>query len=448
MKPISRRLKAALFVLAACALSSSLIGCGSSQVVSTPPPPPSPPSPPPPVNSGFPGLTFGGKVLAGTQPIAGAAVQIYAAGTTGNGSASASLLTTAVTTDASGAFTIPASYYCPVAGSQLYVIARGGNVGTAAANSGIGLASVIGACNQLTASSQFVINEVTTVATVWALAQFIASDTSVGASATNAQGFANAIATVANLANITAGTSPGAAFPANGASPAAKINTVANLLNVCTAAPTSTPCDQLFTATTPSGGSAPDNTFDAALNLVKNPGNNVTSLYAQSTTSSVFKPALTSAPADWILFINYTGGGMDSPSALGVDATGNIWVASYFSSVAEFTSTGSPVFAKGITSGGLLQSYGLAIDGQSNVWVTNQGSPSSVNKSLGSVTVLNSAGQPVSGATGYSAGWVRLSSRCCDRSQHKCVGRGLWQRSCDSSFQFGRATLGCAGVYN
>src|SRR6202044_1540482 len=57
-----------------------------------------------------------------------------------------------------------------------------------------------------------------------------------------------------------------------------------------------------------------------------------------------------------------------------------------------------------ITSGGLSESYGLAIDAQDNVWITNEGSPSTVNGSLGSVSVFNSSGQPVSGATGYAAG--------------------------------------------
>ena len=101
----------------------------------------------------------------------------------------------------------------------------------------ITLATVLGPCNQVTASSPIVINEVTTAATAWGLAQFLTSAGNLGASATNTQGLSNAFATVANLVNLTTGTSPGAAFPSTGASPAAKINTLANLLNTCTAAP-------------------------------------------------------------------------------------------------------------------------------------------------------------------------------------------------------------------
>jgi streptogramin lyase len=342
--------------------------------------------------------------MAGTQAIVGASIQLYAAGITGNGSAGTSLLATTLTTDANGVFTVPASYSCTAATSQLYVVARGGSVGASSANAAITLATAIGACNQIAASSQFVINEVTTAATVWALDQFFTAGANLGATATNSKGLANAVATVANLANITAGSSPGAAFPANGASPAAKINTLANLLNTCTAAATPTPCSQLFASTTPSGGSAPSNTLDAALNLARNPGSNVGALYTQATTSSAFTPVLAAAPADWTLFISYTGGGMNSPSSLGIDSMGNVWVASYFSAVTEFSPTGTPLFPNGIISGGLSESYGLAVDAQDNVWITNEESPSTVNGSLGSVSVFNSSGQPVSGATGYAAG--------------------------------------------
>ncbi|MGH9597776.1 MAG: hypothetical protein ACRD3K_13355, partial [Edaphobacter sp.] len=55
----------------------TLAGCGADKtapVIST--------TTPPPVN---PGVAFSGKAMAGSQPIVGAAVQLYAAGTTGNG---------------------------------------------------------------------------------------------------------------------------------------------------------------------------------------------------------------------------------------------------------------------------------------------------------------------------------------------------------------------------
>ncbi len=165
-------------------------------------------------------------------------------------------------------------------------------------------------------------------------------------------------------------------------------------------------CSQLFSAATPSGGSAPNNTLDAALNIVRNPGTNVAALYTQSTASSAFAPALTVAPADWTMFVNYTGGGMSSPTALGVDGAGDVWVTSYPGTVSVFSPTGTPNFPGGITSGGLFHSYALAVDAGNNVWITNEDStPTGINNNLGTVTTLNEMGQVTSG-TGYIAGGI------------------------------------------
>jgi sugar lactone lactonase YvrE len=359
--------------------------------------------------------------MAGSLPIVGAAVQIYAAGTGGSGSASTALLASALTTDATGSFSVAAGYSCPAAASEIYVVARGGQVGGAPNNSAITLASALGGCNQITAGSQFVVNEVTTAATAWGLAQFFGTEGNLGASATNAQGLANAVATVANLTNLTKGSAPGAAFPATGDSSHAveKINIVADLLNNCTA--TASGCGALFSATTPNGGTAPTNTLDAVLNIVRNPGSNVAMLFAQLPASGgpfspVSAPSTTvpsTAPADWTLYISYHGGGIGdgvphdskSPSGLGVDAAGNLWVSTYSGVASEFSTTGTPLFSAGITGGGLIASDALAVDPQGDIWIPDGGS-SGVNGGFGSVTELSSSGQVLSGATGYSAGGI------------------------------------------
>ncbi len=353
-----------------------------------------------------PGVGFTGRAMAGTQGIVGASVQVYAAGTTGNGATGTALLGSTLTTDGAGAFSVPAGYVCPAGGSQLYVIVRGGQAGTAP-NPAITLAAPVGACNQVVSGAQFVINEVTTAATAYGLAQFLSPGGNIGATATNAQGLSNAVATVASLANLTTGTSPGVSFPANGSSPTPKINSIANLLNTCTSATSASGCAALFSATTPIGGTAPNNTLDAALNIALNAGSNVAALYAQSSASAAFSPALTASPSDWTMFINFTGAGMNSPSGVGVDSTGNVWVASYFSTASEFSNTGNPIFPSGITSGGLYHSYGLAVDAQNGVWIPNEDSTvSGVNGGLGSITTINSTGQVTSGASGYIAGGI------------------------------------------
>jgi hypothetical protein len=371
------------------------------------------PTPIPPANT-YAGATFSGKVLSGTAPLQGAEIQIYAAGTAGNGSAATPLLTATLTTDATGAFTVPASYPCPSATSSLYLIASGGKLSATSNNPAIALATILGPCNQIAASTSIVINEATTAATAWGLAQFITAGASLGASATNTQGLANAFSTVANLVNLTTGTSPGASFPVTGASPAAKINTLANLLHTCTSATTDTsPCTNLFNLATPSGASTPTDTFATALNIVHNPALNPAGLYTQSTTSTAFTPALSTAPADWTLFIHYTGGGMFEPGALGIDSTGNIWVSSYTNPTGtvgiatKFSPTGQPLLANGVSTTGLTNSYGLAIDASDNVWIPYEKSPSAINKGLGAVAEYSSSGQPLSG-TGFANGGLNF----------------------------------------
>ncbi|HWW22604.1 MAG TPA: NHL repeat-containing protein [Edaphobacter sp.] len=385
-----------------------LTGCGNGSASSDPNPTP---VPTPPANT-YSGTSFKGKVLSGSTPLQGAEIQIYAAGTTGNGSAATPLLTATLTTDSTGSFTVPAAYPCPAATSQLYLIARGGELSpTTTDNSAITLATVLGLCNQVAASTPVVINEVTTATTAWGLAQFFTTAVSLGASATNTQGLSNAFATVANLVNLATGVSPGAAFPSTGASPAAKVNTLANLLNTCTSAATT--CANLFTLATPSGATAPTNTLDVALNIIHNPALNTSNLYTQSTTSTAFSPALTTAPADWTLFIRYTGGGMFEPDAIGIDSTGNIWVSSYTNPTgtlgiaSKFSPTGAPQLVSGVSTPGLNNSYGLAIDASDNVWIPYEKSPSAINKGLGAVAVYNSSGQSISG-TGFASGGLNF----------------------------------------
>jgi streptogramin lyase len=97
---------------------------------------------------------------------------------------------------------------------------------------------------------------------------------------------------------------------------------------------------------------------------------------------------------------------MNGPTGIGVDSKGNVWVASYNGSASKFSPTGSPLLPSGVSGYGLNHSYGLAIDSSDNVWIPNQDSASTVNNKLGSVTELNSNGQPLSGSTGFIAGGI------------------------------------------
>lgn len=361
-----------------------------------------------PPTPNYAGTAFSGKVMVGSLPVIGASVQIYAAGMTGNGSTPTAMLSTPLVTNSAGTFTVPASFTCPYSNSVLYAVSSGGKAGaTGSTNAGIVLAAVLGTCNSLTGSPTFTINEVTTAATAWSMAQFLAAGGKIGATLTNSiptnntSGIVLAAGTFANLVNPLAGSAPGTFFPSTGVAPTGRINQLANLLNTCAASSgnTSMACMQLYANTT-TATLTPSNTLDAAMNLVDNPGNNVTALYTLSTGSTVYSPGLSAAPMDWTLFVNFSGGGMIDPSALSIDSTGRVWVANYFSVASLFSNTGAPVFASGITGNNLQNSYGGGVDVNDVMWITNEQS-SSINSGLGSVTLLNSSG--ASPAT-YSAG--------------------------------------------
>ena len=382
---------AVLAILGVGVLASSLTGCSAALVGSHT------------GTTGYEGQGFSGKALVGQQPLIGASVELYAAGTSGNGSTGVALLSDALTTDGTGSFSVAAGYECPSADSQIYLVARGGKAGSAASvdNSSIVLLTALGPCNEVASASPVVINEVTTAAAVYALAQFLSTGGNLGASSTNTVGLNNAVATAQALANISTGSSPGPAFAANGSSPAPKIDTLADLLNSCTASTASgSACSALFSATATSSGE-PENTLDAALNLVRNPAKEVATLYALASSSSAFTPALAKQPSDWTLFINYTGGGMNSPTSLGVDSAGNVWVASYLGTASLFSPLGAPLFAQGVTGSGLGYSFGLAVDANNNAWITNYPSPWGAGNT---VSVFNSSGASVAGSSGYSTG--------------------------------------------
>ncbi len=96
----------------------------------------------------------------------------------------------------------------------MYVVATGGHTGSNSDNSGLAFMAALGSCNG-TLPNPLVINEATTVASVYALSQFMTGTTNVGSSpsnyeqsATSLPGLANAFAAVSNLVDLTTGQVP------------------------------------------------------------------------------------------------------------------------------------------------------------------------------------------------------------------------------------------------
>ena len=334
-----------------------------------------------------------GTVYGGQTPLSGASITLYAVGTSGYGSGATALLNGAVTTDSSGKFDIAGAYTCPSSSTQVYAIATGGDAG-AGANSSIVLMSALGSCGNI-GTTQFVLNEVTTVASVYALAQFMTpGSTAVGASSTNQTGLVNAFRTVTNLYDAETGQTRTTTPAGNGTVPTSTINSLANILAACVdSAGSSATCTKLFQATTPVGGNAPRNTLAAILNVALHPGISLGSL----SLGGPFSPELAGAPNDWTLSLEYTGGGLNYGQLIAADGEGNIWVPNAVDpgTLSEFSTVGEPLSGNnGFSGGGLSYPQQVAIDLLGNVWAANVGNHT--------VSKHTSGGSALSG-TGYTA---------------------------------------------
>ena len=335
-----------------------------------------------------------GVVSSGSQPIVGAHVYLFAANTTGYGgaglaasssNASVSLLSAAetgdsdavgayVTTGSNGGFSLTGDYTCS-SGQHLYLYALGGNTGSGV-NPAAGLMAAIGSCPASGSSAIFAtVNEVSTIAAAYAFAGFATDATHVSSSGTAlAQvGIANAFANAANLASLSTGTALATTPAGNGTVPQTEINTLANILASCVN--TGSSCSTLMVTATADGtttGTKPTDTATAAINIAHNPGANIAALYGHVTSTPPFAPALTGSPNDWTLAVKYTGGGLDYPLNLAVDASGNIWVLSHNEgSLSEFNTLGvSQRGNAGITSNVPDKAVGLAIDPSGDLWVS------------------------------------------------------------------------------
>jgi hypothetical protein len=230
------------------------------------------------------------------------------------------------------------------------------------------------------------VNEVTTVASVYALAGFMTDLAHVSSSGTPlAQaGIAQAFATVNNLVNIATGTTLATTPSGNGTAPQAEINSFANILASCvnTNGASSAPCTTLF-ANAQSGGTAPTETVTAALYIAQNPGANISNLFAIPLPTSPFQPSLSSAPNDFTIALNFTGGGLSQPLGIAIDGTGNVWAGSSLNATLnQFNgSTGAAISSSfGYTAGRLAFTEGVAIDPFGNTW--HQVTPSTAEAAL------------------------------------------------------------------
>jgi streptogramin lyase len=338
-----------------------------------------------------------GIVMGGQQAVAGVTVQLYQAGTTGYGSASTPL-GPSVQTTSNGNFDLP-SYTC-TAGSQVYLVGTGGQPiaatmsSPAVTNNNLAMMVGLGTCGGANLNGFINVNELTTVATVWALAPFMTGIANIGSSSTNASGLADAFAAINELVTTANGTLPGPALPFGATMPTMEINTLGDILEQCINSGGGTEgdssnCGNLFQLAPNAAGTVfPTDTITAAMNIAQSPGRNVANLNKLRSSSPVFQPALdvNSPPGAWTIAITYAGGGLNTPTSIAADATGAVWVSNKGnSSVTKLSNTGAAVSSQfGFTAGGFNAPSAIAIDTGGNAWVANFGN--------NTVTELNSTG--------------------------------------------------------
>ena len=272
------------------------------------------------------------------------------------------------------------------------------------------------------------INELTTVATQWALAQFLDSTGNIlGAPAQNATGLQSAYIGYANLADINAGNrsvsgNPSHFLPSGGSCPGPnncdaleRLNTLANTLAGCvgSAGPSSNACAALMCDATPgltyssscSGTPIITDTIGAAHLIVGNPVNNASALFGLAA-SKPFSPVLGSAPDGWEMELKFAPAGAEAPASIAVDGSGNVFVANLFGGDLGTGSVSELAVAGNYATGGLNFSpdivaldtpQSIALDGSGNVFVANAAGVSSAG--VGSVSELTATS---SYATGFN----------------------------------------------
>jgi streptogramin lyase len=355
-----------------------------------------------------------GSVQGAAKPIAGATVTLLAAGT----GAPAQLAR--AKTDDRGAFSL--TYGKVPSDSVLYVIARGGTPKAAAGggpNDAIALLAVLGG----TPPKSVIVNEFSTIASVWTSAQFLNRDVLKGTKL----GLRIAAGNVPNLVDLeTGGLGPVIQDPLNSSQTAtlATFSTLADLLAGCITRVHADACPRLFAVATSPAGVAPADTLTAAENIARNPSHQAQSLFAlldafypvpagKAWRPVPFIPYLGFAPSAWTLSLVYAGGGLNSLGGIAIDGEGNMWSDDNFlvgaqstiwnsfgGGISKIAPDGRPLspMTTGYRGGGIDgPGFGIAISDDDKVWATSLGAKN--------ISVFDrKTGKPLSPETGYNFG--------------------------------------------
>jgi hypothetical protein len=354
-----------------------------------------------------------GQVQTGGGPLAMSTVTLWAA------SAGEPKQLAQTRTRADGRFELRAKE-TPGRDVVLYLIAKGGETTVNKGNGdnpAIALLTVLGG----KPPARVVVNEFTTVASVWTNAQFLDGVALQG----HALGLRIAAGNVPNFVDLgTGGWGVAIQDPLNsGQTPTmANFATLADVLAGCATRVSDDACSKLFSAATPPTGSAPTDTLTAAEAIARYPSFKPERLFAlldsfypmaegKIMRPTPFNPYLSFAPSAWVLPLKFDGGGYRAGGKAMFDSEGNLWVGDNFTigwqaqdalwqgNATKFAPNGKPLspITTGFAGGGMAGgTFGAAVDAKDNAWLASYGGKS--------IAVFDKNGKPLTPPDGITFG--------------------------------------------
>lgn len=361
---------------------------------------------------GHTAAAISGRVLGGGTAIANSSVTLWS-----TGSGRPKQLAEA-RSGQDGGFSLPAP--AAVEGdSILYLVARGGEPSTGTTKGdhpAIALLAVLGP----TAPDRVTINELTTVASVWTMNQFIDASGIEGP----ALGIRIAAGNVPSFVDVRTGGWGGVIQdPLNGGQTPTMANfaTLADVLAACVLRVTPDACDKLFVAATPPQGGAPSDTLTAAQSIARFPWYRPERVFAlldlypvppgKTMRAVPYMPYLSFPPSAWVLPLKFDGGGYRAGGKAMFDSEGNLWVGDNFTvgwqardalwqgNATKFDPNGKPLspITTGFAGGGMQGgTFGAAVDAKDNAWLASYGGKS--------IAVFDKSGKPLTPPDGITFG--------------------------------------------
>ena len=343
-----------------------------------------------------------GQVQAGSGPLANSVVTLWGA------TAAEPRQLAQVRTSSDGRFQIGSDETIS-ADVILYLVAKGGD------NPAAVLLAVLGNAPP----SNVVINEMTTVASVWTNAQFLDGTAIKGP----ALGLKIAAGNVPNFVDLqTGGWGTNIQDPLNSSQTPTMANfaTLADLLSGCATRVKADACSKLFAAATPPTGVTPTDTLTAAQSIARYSWYKPDRLFAllgefypvpqgKNLRPVPFMPYLNFAPSAWVLPLKFDGGGFRAGGKAMFDSEGNLWVADNFTvgwqaqdalwqgHATKFNPNGKPLspITTGFSGGGMEGgTFGVAVDANDNAWFPTYGGKS--------IAIFDKNGRPLTPPEGIT----------------------------------------------